>query len=167
MQPCWAPSRGQTFLLHYVMLAAMLADITPISQISKLSFKIVYISQDHLLVLINHRSGIWMSCLPTLPTMKRLFWMEEDESQVESMEGGERKGEINHEDRTQFCWNLPGHVYGLNSSYLCYSGFPVDYRRDCHQLWQASPQQNQLPPQKGKFIFQKKGRQHLKKLQIC
>lgn len=50
--------KGQTFLLHYVMLAAMLADITPISQISKLSFKIVYISQDHLLVLINHRSGI-------------------------------------------------------------------------------------------------------------
>ena len=60
--------------------------------------------------------------------------MEEDESQVESMEGGERKGEINHEERTQFCWNLPGQVYGLDGSYLCYSGFPVDYQRDCHQL---------------------------------
>ena len=46
------------FLLDSVVLATTLADITPISQISKLSFKIMYISQDHLLVLVNHRSGI-------------------------------------------------------------------------------------------------------------
>ena len=51
-------TRGQPFLLDYVTLATTLADITPISQISKLSFKIMYISQDHLLVLVNHRSGI-------------------------------------------------------------------------------------------------------------
>lgn len=45
--------------------------------------------------------------------------MEEDESQVESMEGGERKGEINHEDRTQFCWNLPGHVCMVSTAPIC------------------------------------------------
>ena len=49
---------ARPFLLDCVVLATTLADITPISQISKLSFKTMYISQDHLLVLVNHRSGI-------------------------------------------------------------------------------------------------------------
>lgn len=51
-------------------------------------------------------------------------------SQVESKEGGQRKGEINHKDRTPLCWNRPHCENGLCGHHLHFSGVRVDFWRD-------------------------------------
>ena len=57
------PQKARLLLLGCVMLAMTLADMTPISQIKKLSFKVIYVSFSRSFLLpfvafVNHRFEI-------------------------------------------------------------------------------------------------------------
>lgn len=90
----------------------ILADITPISQVRKLSFKIISVFFSRSFASIS-KSQIWdlNIFLSSRTAYYEIIILNlKNEGQVENTESGERKGEVNHQDRTQLYWNLPDHM---------------------------------------------------------
>lgn len=103
VQPCWTPARASPLLLDCVMLATTLADITPISQIRKLSFKTIYVSFSTSLGSVG-KSQVWdlnvfLSSSSAYSEEIILNGGGRKPGREHGMWGMER--EINHEDRTQ------------------------------------------------------------------